>query len=85
MLSVFHYLSLHKSGFYTSHGDYRPENMQDIETVKQTNFDGYQVVGLDLPNCDRFADCLLRLPMYYELRDEEVRQIIQSIHEFYKS
>ena len=38
----------------------------------------------DLPNCDRFADCLVRLPMYYELKDEEVKQIIDSIHEFYK-
>ena len=90
VLSVFHYLSLHKSEFYTSYGDYRPESLQDIETLKQTNFDGsdsdeVQVVGLDLPNCDRFADCLLRLPMYYELKYEEVRQIIQSIHEFYKS
>jgi len=38
----------------------------------------------DLPNCDRFADCLVRLPMYYELKDEEVKKVIDSIHEFYK-
>ena len=38
----------------------------------------------DLPNCDRFADCLVRLPLYYELKDEEVEKVIDSIHEFYK-
>lgn len=35
-----------------------------------------------LPNCDRFADCLVRLPMFYELKDEEVDYIIEKIREF---
>jgi dTDP-4-amino-4,6-dideoxygalactose transaminase len=34
--------------------------------------------GRVLPNCDRFADCLVRLPMFYELSDDNVRSIIQS-------
>ena len=38
-----------------------------------------------LPNCDRFADCLVRLPMFYELTKEEVSTIINSITMFYKS
>ena len=38
----------------------------------------------NLPNCDHFADCLVRLPMYFELKDEEVRFIINAIHEFSK-
>jgi dTDP-4-amino-4,6-dideoxygalactose transaminase len=38
----------------------------------------------ELPNCDRFADCLVRLPMFYELKDDEVKLVIDSIHEFYK-
>lgn len=38
----------------------------------------------ELPNCDRFADCLVRLPMYYELSNEEVSHIIDEIHGFYK-
>lgn len=88
ILSVFHYLSLHKSGFYTSHADARPENCQQLETKTVANFDGttteeVQVVGLDLPNCDHFADCLLRLPMYYELTDEEVAKVLANIHEFF--
>lgn len=37
----------------------------------------------DLPSCDRFADCLVRLPMYYELKDEEVKMIIKLIVDFF--
>lgn len=39
--------------------------------------------GRILANCEHFADCLVRLPMFYELRDEEVSFIISKIHEFY--
>jgi len=38
----------------------------------------------ELPSCDRFADCLVRLPMYYELKDEEIKYIVDLICEFYK-
>lgn len=90
ILSVFHYLSLHKSEFYTTHSTYRPEGCQKIETVRQKNFDGsasdeVQVVGLNLPNCDHFADCLLRLPMYYELKNDEIKDVIKEINEFYRN
>ncbi|MCM1021800.1 MAG: dTDP-4-amino-4,6-dideoxygalactose transaminase [Muribaculum sp.] len=79
VLAVFHYLSLHRSAFYTSHPEYRPERLTEI--AKEG--DEAVVVGLDLPNCDHFADCLLRLPMFYELADEEVLYIICKINEFY--
>lgn len=36
-----------------------------------------------LLHCDRFADCLVRLPMYYELKDEEVRYVTDTIRDFY--
>ena len=40
--------------------------------------------GRLLPECDRYADCLVRLPMYYDLLEEEVGrvcgQIIESYH-----
>lgn len=89
VMSVFHYLSLHKSGFYTGHADSRPGNLQEVEMHNVKNFDGsitdeLRVVGLDLPECDRFADCLLRLPMYYELETAEVNEVIRSIHAFYE-
>ena len=38
----------------------------------------------NLPNCDRFADCLVRLTMFFELKDEEAQHVINSIKEFYK-
>lgn len=37
----------------------------------------------ELPNCDKFADCLVRLPLFYELKQEEVEMIINRIIEFY--
>lgn len=36
-----------------------------------------------LPNCDRYADCLVRLPMFFELTNEEVQKIIKDILYFY--
>lgn len=38
----------------------------------------------DLPNCDRYADTLVRLPMFFELKDEEVKYIIEKVNEFYR-
>ena len=35
--------------------------------------------GRALPECDRYADCLVRLPMYYDLKDEEVVEICELI------
>ena len=37
----------------------------------------------DLPCCDRFADCLVRLPMFFELKDEDVQKIIDDIKGFF--
>ena len=63
VLSVFHYLSLHKSDYYLKHDSDRPE----------------------LPNCDRYADCLVRLPMFYDLADEEVERIMNLIKQFFRN
>jgi dTDP-4-amino-4,6-dideoxygalactose transaminase len=40
--------------------------------------------GRVLPNCDKFADCLVRLPMFYELKEEEIIYITQQITDFYR-
>lgn len=37
----------------------------------------------DLPQCDRYADCLVRLPMFYELKDEEAEYIIDKIKDYW--
>ncbi|WP_299314516.1 dTDP-4-amino-4,6-dideoxygalactose transaminase [uncultured Aquimarina sp.] len=58
---VFHYLSLHKSPYYSKENDL-----------------------LSLPNCDNFADRLLRLPLYYELDREDQNRIIALINTFVK-
>lgn len=34
--------------------------------------------GRRLPNCDRYADCLVRLPLYYELDPEPVLQEVRN-------
>ena len=39
--------------------------------------------GRSLPNCDRFADCLVRLPMYYELLPEDIDRICRVILDFF--
>ena len=40
--------------------------------------------GRELPECDRYADCLVRLPMYYDLQDEEVLEICNLINDISK-
>ncbi|WP_375558881.1 dTDP-4-amino-4,6-dideoxygalactose transaminase [Bernardetia sp. OM2101] len=39
--------------------------------------------GRELLNCDKYANCLVRLPFYYELTEEEIDKIIEVITEFY--
>jgi len=38
--------------------------------------------GRQLKNCDRFADCLVRLPLFYELEKDQMNDIIKSITHF---
>jgi dTDP-4-amino-4,6-dideoxygalactose transaminase len=39
--------------------------------------------GRNLPNADMFSDCLLRLPMFVELQDEQVKFICSKITAFF--
>jgi len=41
--------------------------------------------GRVLPQTDRYSDCLLRLPFYYDLEESQVVQIVDHINEFFKS
>lgn len=36
-----------------------------------------------LPNCDLYADCLVRLPMYYELSNEDTMRIVNLIISYF--
>ena len=38
--------------------------------------------GRVLPNCDRYGDTLVRLPLFYELSDMEIDKIVKLIIEF---
>ena len=38
----------------------------------------------DLPNADLYTDCLVRLPMFYDLELDEVHEIINVINGFFK-
>lgn len=40
--------------------------------------------GRELPNADRFTDCLLRLPFYTDLSFEEIDYICSLLEKFYK-
>ena len=40
--------------------------------------------GRELPECDRYMDKLVRLPLFYDLEIEEVERICETIDKFYK-
>lgn len=60
--SVFHYLCLHESEYYSK-----------IEAPKL------------LENAKKYDQCLLRLPFYYELKENEIEYITDSIKKFYQN
>lgn len=39
--------------------------------------------GTELFQADRYSDCLLRLPIYYELSEEEQEQVVLAVKNFY--
>ncbi|MBI2966740.1 MAG: dTDP-4-amino-4,6-dideoxygalactose transaminase [Bacteroidetes bacterium] len=41
--------------------------------------------GRSLPMADRYSDCLVRLPLFFELTGKETDQITAAIKEFYKN
>ena len=52
---------------------------------KSDYYQNHTVSIPDLPYCDIYADCLIRLPMYYELTDEEIEIILENIKEYYRN
>ncbi len=39
--------------------------------------------GRELPNCDMFADCLVRLPLFFELGESELNFIVRQIETYF--
>jgi len=62
VLSVFHYLGLHKSPYYINNNKERPT----------------------LDNCDFFADCLVRLPLYCDMSENDIDRVIKMVIDFLK-
>ncbi len=58
--TAFHYLSLHRSAYYSKKHD-----------------------GRTLNNADMYTNTLIRLPLYYDLTEENIQYIISSIYSFY--
>ncbi|TVZ51338.1 dTDP-4-amino-4,6-dideoxygalactose transaminase [Dokdonia sp. Hel_I_53] len=61
ILAVFHYLSLHKSPYFTN-----------------------QYQGDSLTMADHYSDCLVRLPLFYELNKIQQTLIIDTVLKFFK-
>jgi dTDP-4-amino-4,6-dideoxygalactose transaminase len=38
----------------------------------------------ELKNCDKFSDCLVRLPMFYELEKNNINEICQLVAKYYQ-
>lgn len=55
------------------------------QSLHKSPFYKNQYKGRELPNADRYSDCLLRLPLYYDLKFKEVEYICEKVISFYKS
>jgi dTDP-4-amino-4,6-dideoxygalactose transaminase len=51
---------------------------------KSTYYESQSPIRINLNESDRYTDCLVRLPMYYELKDEQINFISQEILDFYE-
>jgi dTDP-4-amino-4,6-dideoxygalactose transaminase len=54
-------------------------------SLHKSPFYKHRYTKRDLPNSNLFSDTLLRLPMYYELSENDLRFIVAKIKEFYDS
>jgi dTDP-4-amino-4,6-dideoxygalactose transaminase len=40
--------------------------------------------GRSLPNAERFSDCLLRLPLFFNLGDSDVLRIVEAVQDYFE-
>lgn len=50
-------------------------------SLHKSDFYALKHDGRDLLSCDKYADCLVRLPMYFELDEKDIEQIVNVIKE----
>lgn len=52
-------------------------------SLHQSTYFSNKYKGEELPQSDKYSNCLVRLPMYYELTEEQVNYIISSVSAFF--
>ncbi len=53
-------------------------------SLHKSNFYRSKYIGADLIQADNYSDCLLRLPFFFELKDEEIELIINITKDFHE-
>jgi dTDP-4-amino-4,6-dideoxygalactose transaminase len=51
-------------------------------SLHKSKFYAQKYKGKELVNADRYSDCLVRLPLYYELNSEQQKRIIDLVNSF---
>lgn len=54
------------------------------QSLHKSDFYKHKHDGRELTNCDRYSQCLVRLPFYYELTAEQIDYVVKCIKEFYQ-
>ncbi len=68
-------------GYLKNNGVHAVFHYQNLQESKYYN--SLKQNGKQLPHCDRFADCLVRLPLFYELSSEQTSHVIGQIHHYF--
>lgn len=53
------------------------------QSLHKSSFYKNQYEGPELPNADKYADRLVRLPFYYQLSDDEILKITSLVNEYF--
>jgi dTDP-4-amino-4,6-dideoxygalactose transaminase len=52
-------------------------------SLHKSTFFQPKYTGSELPQADRYSDCLLRLPFYYELTSNQIRQVTEAVKGYF--
>lgn len=54
------------------------------QSLHKSAYYAHQHIGNDLPQSDRYTDCLVRLPFNYELTDDQQSYIIEHVIKYFE-
>ncbi len=66
--------------FLTKRGIGAPFHFQSLH---QSAYFKNQYKGQELRNADRYTDCLIRLPLYHGLKQDELEYVVDNVQEFF--